>query len=61
MLLGSRLRLNFLRSSEKGDLRFVPNPNYKGKGLQLDFTVEDAEVFTTPWSAAVSYRGPLGD
>jgi hypothetical protein len=28
----------------------------KGKGLQLQFTVEDANVFTTPWSAVVTYR-----
>jgi hypothetical protein len=23
--------------------------NYRGKGLQLEFTVEDAGVFTMPW------------
>jgi hypothetical protein len=28
----------------------------KGKGLQLQFTVEDANVFTTPWSAVITYR-----
>jgi len=28
----------------------------KGKGLQLQFTVEDENVFTTPWSAVVTYR-----
>ena len=27
-----------------------------GKGLQLQFTVEDANVFTAPWSAVVTYR-----
>jgi hypothetical protein len=43
------------------DPGLIPNPNYSGKGLQLDFTVEDAEVFTMPWSATVSYRRPLGD
>jgi hypothetical protein len=43
------------------DPGLVPNPNYKGKGLQLEFTVEDNGVFTTPWSAAVSYRRPTGD
>jgi len=36
------------------------NPDYKGRGLQLDFTVEDEGVFTTPWSASISYRRPLG-
>src|SRR6266481_5064062 len=30
--------------------------NAKGKHLQLDFTVEDAGAFTTPWSATVIYR-----
>jgi hypothetical protein len=34
------------------------DPNYKGKGLQLQFTVEDEGVFTTPWSSAVTYRRP---
>jgi hypothetical protein len=35
--------------------------DYKGKALQLDFTVEDEGVFTTPWSARVTYQRPLGD
>jgi hypothetical protein len=30
--------------------------DYKGKGLQLTFTVEDEGVFTTPWSATITYR-----
>jgi hypothetical protein len=34
------------------------DPNYKGKALQLQFTVEDEGVFTMPWSAAVTYRRP---
>jgi hypothetical protein len=37
------------------------DPDYKGKALQLDFTVEDEGVFTTPWSARVTYQRPLGD
>jgi hypothetical protein len=41
------------------DPGFARNPDYKGKGLQLDFTVEDEGVFTKPWSAAISYRRPL--
>jgi hypothetical protein len=28
---------------------------YRGKYLQLFYTVEDPEVFTTPWSATVTY------
>jgi hypothetical protein len=31
------------------------DPNYKGKGLQLEFTVEDDGVFTMPWSATITY------
>jgi hypothetical protein len=31
---------------------------YKGKALQHQFTVEDEGVFTTPWSAAATYRRP---
>jgi len=30
--------------------------NYRGKGLQITFTVEDKNVFTAPWSAAVTMR-----
>jgi hypothetical protein len=30
--------------------------NYKGKGLHVQFTVEDKNVFNTPWSAAVTLR-----
>src|ERR1700733_1752266 len=31
------------------------DPDYKGKGLQLAFTVEDPGVFTMPWSATITY------
>jgi hypothetical protein len=34
--------------------------NYKGPGLLLEYTVEDPGVFTTPWSARITYRRPLG-
>jgi hypothetical protein len=30
--------------------------NYGGNGLQLEFTVDDDGVFTTPWSATITYR-----
>jgi hypothetical protein len=41
----------------------LPNPpavdlNYRGKHLQLQFTVEDPTVFTTPWTATVTYGKP---
>ena len=29
--------------------------NYRGKGLQLEFTVDDPNVFTMPWSATITY------
>ena len=38
------------------------DPNYRGKHLQLQFTVEDEGVFTTPWSATITYgRPPVRD
>jgi hypothetical protein len=43
------------------DAGLARNPEYKGKGLQLEFTVEDPRVFTMPWSASVSYRRPSGE
>jgi hypothetical protein len=53
---GQRLLSRFGR-----DPGFARNPDYRGKGLQLEFTVEDEGVFTQPWSAAISYRRPLGE
>jgi hypothetical protein len=38
------------------DAGSAADPNYRGKHLQLYFTVEDDGVFTTPWSATVTYR-----
>jgi hypothetical protein len=35
------------------------NPNHRGKVLQLHFTVDDAGVFTTPWTATITYRPNL--
>jgi hypothetical protein len=29
--------------------------------LELQFTVQDADVFTVPWSARIIYQRPLGD
>ena len=31
------------------------DPAYKGKGMQLEFTVDDPGVFTMPWTATVTY------
>ena len=35
--------------------------NYRGKHLQLEFTVEDAGTFTTPWTATITYGRGAGD
>jgi hypothetical protein len=40
---------------------WAADPNYKGKGLQLQFTVEDEGVFTTAWSATKTYRRVFRD
>jgi hypothetical protein len=45
-----------LPATEQG---FARDPEYKGKGLQLELAVEDEGVFTTPWSATMTYRRPL--
>jgi hypothetical protein len=37
------------------------DPDTAKKGLQVDFTVEDPGVFTTPWSGRVTYRRLIGD
>src|SRR5882762_6178801 len=34
----------------------MPTANSRGKYLQLQVTVEDKTVFTTPWSATMTYR-----
>jgi hypothetical protein len=38
-----------------------PDPNYKGKGLQIKLTVEDAGAFTMPWSATLTFRRALDE
>jgi hypothetical protein len=35
------------------------DPNYRGKVLQLHFTVEDDGVFAMPWTATITYRPNL--
>jgi hypothetical protein len=37
------------------------DPAYRGKYLQLLFTVEDQGVFTMPWSATITYGRPSGE
>jgi hypothetical protein len=36
--------------------RGQPAPNYRGRYLQLQFTVDDEGAFTTPWTATMTYR-----
>jgi hypothetical protein len=36
------------------------DPNYKGKGLQVELTVEDTGMFTMPWTALVTYQRAEG-
>ena len=37
------------------------DPNYKGKGLQIQVIVEDEGAFTMPWSATVTLRRALDE
>jgi hypothetical protein len=39
-----------------GDAQVRGDPNYRGKHLQLRFTVEDKGAFATAWSATITYR-----
>jgi hypothetical protein len=34
--------------------------NYKGKHLQLEITVDDPNIFTTPWTSVMIYSRPAG-
>lgn len=43
-----------------GDSGSPIDPTYRGKGLQLTFTIQDEDVFTAPWSATITYRRALG-
>src|SRR5882672_12596755 len=50
-----------LERDRKENFRAQPgnmDADYRGKYLQLLFTVEDPNVFTTPWSATVTYGKP---
>jgi len=40
----------------RADAGSAPDHNYRGKHLQLQFTVEDEGAFTMPWSATITYR-----
>jgi len=44
----------------KENWRAQPPPTYRGKYLQLQFTVDDEGAFTTPWTATMTYGRGLG-
>jgi hypothetical protein len=37
------------------------DPSYKGKGLQIQVTIDDEGAFTMPWSATVTLRRALDE
>jgi hypothetical protein len=45
-----------LRPARGADAGSAPDYSYRGKHLQLHFTVVDEGVFTMPWSATITYR-----
>jgi hypothetical protein len=45
-----------MRPARGADAGPAPDYSYRGKHLQLRFTVEDEGVFTVPWSATITYR-----
>jgi len=45
----------------KENWRAQPAPSYRGRYLQLEFTVEDEGAFTTPWTATMTYGRSRGD
>jgi hypothetical protein len=46
------LRVNHRVADTRADL------TYKGKQLQVVFTVDDENTFTMPWSGAITYERP---
>lgn len=48
---------NIRQNGSSGNLQAAGiDAKYRGKGLQVEFTVEDPKVFTMPWSGAATYR-----
>ena len=39
----------------------LPDPDYRGPGLQVELTVEDRGAFTTPWTATVTFQRSFED
>jgi len=66
-LLDYEVAKEALERNAKENFRFPPGvipldiePNYRGKHLQLQFTVEDEGAFTMPWSATITYGRGVG-
>jgi hypothetical protein len=49
------MRIHAFLARDGGEGGVAIDPNYKGKGLQLEYTVEDEGVFTMPYSATATY------
>jgi hypothetical protein len=49
------------RDAKENQILGARGTNNRGKYLQLQFTVEDEGVFTTPWSATITYGRPFGE
>jgi hypothetical protein len=48
---------NIRQNGSSGNLQAAAiDARYRGRGLQVEFTVEDPNVFTMPWSGAATYR-----
>jgi hypothetical protein len=62
-LIDGRLAKEAMEKNERENGRIGPlgggatiDPNDVSAGLQVQFTVEDPDTFTAPWSGAVTYR-----
>jgi hypothetical protein len=53
--------LQYRRGSRPNPNGVVLDPDYKGKGLQVELTVEDSVMFSTPWTAFVTYQRAEGE
>lgn len=48
---------NIRRNGSSGNFQAAGiDAGYRGKGLQVEFTVDDPNVFRMPWSGAATYR-----
>jgi hypothetical protein len=52
---------NFRLPPDELELLWDSDPNYRGKHLQLQLTVEDEGVFNIPWFATITYGRPIND